>query len=99
MNLWLWILQILLALYNIIGGGYMLANYKFIAVPSVYNSLPQPFWIILGILQILFGLGLVLPKVVKSLPKQTIGLSAAGLAIISLLGIWLYEAYSGFPGM
>ena len=62
------------------------------------NALPKPAWMALGVLQALFALGLVLPGVVRALSKL-IPISAAGLAVISLLGIALYVAYTGFPGI
>ena len=52
----------------------------------------------LGVLQVLFALGLVLPGAVRVLPKLT-PISAACLVVISLLGLALYGAYAGFPGI
>jgi len=98
MNILLWILQILLALWNIIGAIYMLNNYSDIASNWAYNSIPGPLWIILGLLQVLASLGLILPWLMKKMPNLA-SLSAACLAIISLLGIALYDSYAGFPGL
>lgn len=91
MNILLWVLQILLALYNMIGGIYMVNNYEKIANVWALNALPKPAWMALGLLQVLFAIGLVLPKLTP--------ISAACLAVISLLGIALYIAYAGFPGI
>ena len=97
MNILLWVLQILLALWNITGGIYMVNNYEKLANVWALNTLPQPAWMALGVLQALFALGLVLPGAVRVLPKLT-PVSAACLAVISLLGMALYVAYAGFPG-
>jgi hypothetical protein len=98
MNILLWVLQILLALYNMIGGIYMVNNYEKLASVWALNALPKPAWLALGLLQVLFALGLVLPGADRVLPKLT-PISAACLAVISLLGIALYVAYEGFPGI
>lgn len=98
MNILLWVLQILLTLWNITGGIYMVNNYEKLANVWALNALPQPAWMALGVLQALFALGLVLPGAVRVLPKLT-PISAACLAVLSLLGIALYVAYAGFPGI
>lgn len=93
-NILIWILQILMALYFLAGGTYMLGHYKILANPSALNFLPGPFWSIIGVLQILFALGLVLPGAFRMFPKIT-PVSAIGLTVVSLLGIVLYSAYTG----
>ena len=98
MSILLWVLQILLALWNMTGGIYMINNYEKLANEWALNALPKPAWIVLGVLQILFALGLVLPGTVRVLPKLT-PISAACLALLSLLGIALYVKYAGFPGI
>jgi hypothetical protein len=94
MNILLWVLQILLALYYLVGGMYMANHYKILANESALNSLPATAWIALAMLQILFAIGLVLPGVVRKF-RKLIPISAAGLVIISLLGSALYVAYAG----
>jgi hypothetical protein len=74
-----------------IGGLYMMNNYGNLANPWALNTFPKSFWIVLGLLQVLFAVGLVVPKVTA--------ISAIYLALISLLGLTLYAAYAGFPGM
>jgi DoxX-like family len=98
MNILLWALQVLLALYNIVGGIYVVNNYEKLANVWALNAFPRPVWIALGLLQVLFALGLVLPGALRVLPKLT-AISAACLALISLLGSALYVAYAGFPGV
>jgi hypothetical protein len=98
MNILLWVVQILLALWNMIGGLYMVSNYEMLAKPSALNALPKPAWMALGVLQVLFALGLVLPGAVRVMPKLT-PISAVCLVVISLLGIAFYVTYAGFPGV
>lgn len=97
MNVVLWVLQVLLALYTIPGAIYMIMNYQDLASTWAIDTLPQPIWMALGILQILFAIGLVLPS--RKDAPQLVSISAAVLAVLSLLGYVLYIAYAGFPGM
>lgn len=96
MNILLWILQILLAFWEIVGGLFLLRNYEKVATAHALAALPGPVWIALALLQILFALGLVIPG--KNLRKLN-SAAATGLAALSLLGIALYTQYHGFPGM
>jgi hypothetical protein len=91
MNLLLWILQALLAFYNLMGAGYMMTHYQALAKPWVLSALPKPVWIAYGVLEILFALGLFLPKLVPG--------AAIGMAVLILLGIALFAQYTGFPGL
>ena len=97
MNMLLWSLQILFALWMTVGASYMLTHYRELANASALNALPGPAWIALGVLQILLAIGLVLPRSLGA-PPMLAPLSAVGLAVISLLGLVLYTAYAGFPG-
>jgi hypothetical protein len=91
-NILLWIFQILLALYFLAGGIYMIGHYQLIATAWALQTVPQPIWMALGALQVLFALGLVLT--VKIVSRQLF-ISAVGLIVISLLGIVLYAMYAG----
>jgi DoxX-like family len=98
MNVFLWILQIVLAIWEIIGGLYVVHNHREVANHWALTHLPTPSLPALAVLQILFALGLVLPGAFKKFPNLTV-ISALGLAVISLLGIPLYTPYAGFFGM
>ena len=52
----------------------------------------------IGILQVIFALGLVLPGMVGMFPKL-IPISAIYLSVNALLGCALFAKYAGFPGM
>lgn len=98
MNMLMWVLQILLALWNTVGGIYMVSHYEELANASALNALPRPAWVALGVLQVLFAVGLVLPRALAVMPALT-PISAIGLAVIALAGLGLYTAYAGFPGL
>ena len=96
-NIPLWILQILLTLYNLVGGIYTISNHE--QLKSAFaNDLPKPAWVTLGALQVLFALGLVVPGAFGIFPKAT-PIAAAYLAVNTLLGCALFAKYAGFPGI
>lgn len=97
MNILLWVLQGVLAFWNVTGGIYSAINYEQLKGPMA-NDLPKPVWVALGSLQALFGLGLILPGVLGASPKLTAA-SAIYLTANSLLGCALFAKYAGFPGM
>lgn len=93
-NILLWILQIGLAFYMATGAIYMMGHHTDLSSLWARNTLPPPVWTVIGVLQILFSLGLVLPGLLKKSHTLT-AQSAIGLTVISLLGAVLYSAYSG----
>jgi len=97
MNILLWILRILLAFWNLVGGSYTAFHYEQLKAPWLNDS-PPVLWIVISLLQILFALGLVMPGTDKRWPKLTF-ISAVYLVLNSLLGLALFAQYAGFPGM
>jgi hypothetical protein len=80
MNILLWVLQVLLGLYFLMGGSWMLKN-----IPGPWlKIMPKPVWMALGLLQVLFALGLILPGALKMSPQLT-PISAVGVAVEILL--------------
>jgi hypothetical protein len=65
MNALLWVLQVLLALHTIMGAVWKLSNSEQ-TVPSL-KAIPHGAWLALSVLELLCGLGLVLPALHKSL--------------------------------
>ena len=96
MNILLWLIQILLALWNVIGGIFILHNYQKVAAGWALKALLSFLWITLSVLQILLAIGLILPG--AKLRKSN-SIAAAFLSLLSLLGIALYTQYAGFPGI
>lgn len=90
MSIFLWVLQVLLALWNLIGGSYVISHYENLK-GAWAADLPQPVWVAYGVLQILSALGLFWPKAVP--------IAAVVLSVFSLLGCALFARYAGFPGM
>ena len=82
MNILLWVLQVLLGLYYLMGGFYQANAGKL--PPAWLKIMPKPAWVALGVLQILFALGLVLPGAVHVAPQLT-PLAAIGLIVETLL--------------
>lgn len=98
MNILLWVLQGLLAFWNLTGGAFTIMNHEKIKGGMWGNNLPTPVWMILGVLQILFALGIILPGIVGMMPKL-VSIAAIYLAVNSLLGCTIFSQYAGFPGM
>lgn len=97
MNILILVIQTLLALYTLTGSFYMISNYVALANTWAYNTLPQAFWIVLGITQIVLAIILLISGYIK---KHRIGAySSVLLAVITFSGIFLYSSYAGFPGM
>ena len=97
MNALLWSLQVLLALWNVIGGIYTFFHFEQLK-GAWAADLPKPVWMALSVLQILSALGLVFPALAGAWPKCTPA-SAAYLALYALLGCALFAQYAGFPGL
>jgi len=78
MNIFLWILQILLALHTIVGAVWKFGNSEQ-AVPSL-SAIPHEGWLALIVYELLCSLGLILPALDKSLailaPIAAIGIAA-----------------------
>jgi len=82
----LWVLQILLALYYAMGGIYQLNTKK---LPGVWLKVwPKPVWTALGVLQILFALGLLLPKLI-----------AVAAVCLAVQTSWVAIRFTKFPGI
>ncbi len=90
MNFLLWVLQILLALWNLIGGVYTFFHYENLK-GGWGNDLPKSVWMAIAVLQVLFALALLLPKLTL--------IAAIYLASNAFLGCLLFAQYAGFPGM
>ena len=86
MNIVLWIIQVLLALLFLFSGGM-----KLVIPPDVLQSMGSPKQVILpglfiqfiGVCEVLGGLGLILPGLLRNRPRLT-PLAATGLVIIMI---------------
>ena len=100
MNIVLWIIQGLLALLFLFSGGM-----KLVIAPEVLQSMGSPNQIVLpglflrfiGVCEVLGGLGLILPGLLRIRPGLT-PLAAAGLVIIMIGATVLSFAADGMAG-
>ncbi len=95
MNIILWILQALLAVVFALQGFALISPPE--AMKPVFNALPfsRGFLILIGVLQILGGIGLIVPYATRILPWLT-PLAAAGLGIIMLGAIGTHASKGEF---
>lgn len=86
MNLFLWILQALVALHTSIGAGWKLFNSEQ-SVPAL-NAIPHTGWMILIPLELICAVGLVIPALTPSLgwlvPFAALGIAVEMLAFSGL---------------
>lgn len=99
MNLLLWILQAVLALFYLAGGAYK--TFKFDELASqglpeqvnVFHALPRSAWGALGVIEMVGAILLIIPAATKWMPGLT-PLAGAVLALESLGLAALYSRYS-----
>ena len=84
MNIFLWILQIFLALHTVIGAIWKFSNPS--ATTGTLSSIPHSVWILFSIVEFLAAVGLVLPAIKKSL-----GVSVPVAAFIVLAEMLLFS--------
>jgi uncharacterized membrane protein YphA (DoxX/SURF4 family) len=95
MNVALWIVQVLLALLFLFGGGVKLVMP--IEEMAKQTGLPGLFLQFIGVCEVLGGLGLILPGLMRIRPRLT-SLAAVGLVII-MIGATVLTLKSGGIGM
>lgn len=97
MNIFLWILQILLALHTLMGAFWKFTNTAEQTMPSL-GVIPNAVWLTMSIIEILCSIGLILPAFSKSLGNFAPA-AAIFIAVEMLIftGIHLYN-YSLDPG-
>lgn len=86
MNIFLWILQVLLALHTAIGAAWKFSNSEQ-TIPSL-QAIPHGVWLSLSIFELLCTVGLVLPAFYKPLailvPVAALGIAAEMLVFSGL---------------
>ena len=95
MNIALWIAQILLALIFIFAGVIKFVTPMEEMMKQMPIALPAAFIIFTGIVEVLGGLGVVLPWLLNIRPGLT-PLAAAGLVIV-MIGAVVYTIAAGNP--
>jgi len=96
MNRTLWVLQWLLAIFFIVASSLP----KLIVPPELLPPMPIPIsrWLVVfvGVAELLGGLGLLLPGLLRIRPGLT-PLAAAGLTLVCI-GATVYQVMAGEPG-
>ena len=92
MNRVLWIVQVLLGLFFALGSGApkLLLPPEMLPLPI---PLPRPLMLVVGVAEVLGGLGLILPGLVRIRPGLA-PLAAAGLALVTI-GATAYNLAAG----
>lgn len=93
MNVFLWVLQIALALPALAGGAYKVFKFDQLANMPAMGALSRGGWGVLGVFEMLCGVLLVVPAATRWMPVLT-PLAAAALALESLALAVVYGRYS-----
>ena len=91
MNIFLWVLQVLLALHTIMGAIWKFSNTAQ-TVPSL-KSVPHGIWMAMSVVELLCALGLILPAVNKQL-----GILAPVAATLIAVEMLLFSGLLLFSG-
>jgi DoxX-like family len=93
MNVFLWILQVALALFCLAGGAYKAFMFDQVAKEIWYSALPRGGWGALGLFEMVCGVLLIVPTAANWMPVLT-PLAAAALALETLALAGLYARHS-----
>ena len=95
MNMLLWVLQVLVALFSIAGSAYRIGNYTMASqqVASI-AALPYVAWVLIGAFEIACALALILPGIFK-MKKSWTPVAAWALAVEMLLVSGLHVWHFG----
>jgi hypothetical protein len=92
MNILLWVLQVLLGAYYLMGGIYQVSNYdKLVKAVAYMKVMPRSFWMAMGVLQALFAVAVSVPHVSP--------IAATCLALQALLVCGLQLKYGSFASI
>jgi hypothetical protein len=93
MNVFLWIIQAVLAFFCLAGGAYKVFSFDQLAKMPATAALPHGGWSALGVFEMVCGVLLIIPAAMKWMPGLT-PLAATALAIESLALAAMYSRYS-----
>ena len=93
MNIFLWVIQLALAVLCLSGGSYKVFMFDELAKMPATGALSRGGWAALGMFEMLCGVLLIVPSATKWLPVLT-PLAAAALALETLALAGLYARYS-----
>jgi len=99
MNIFLWVLQGLLAIHTLIGAVWKFKNTAEQTMPSL-KAIPSGIWLGLSVFEIICALGLILPAFYKPLaflvPASAIGIA---LVMVSFCGLHLASGPTTYSPM
>ena len=96
MNILLWVLQILIAVFCIMGAAWRFSNYEQAAKDiASMKALSFGMWNAIGVFEIVCALGLILPGAFNMMPILT-PIAAVCLTVEMLLVTGLHARYFGF---
>ena len=93
MKVFLWILQIFLALLAFAGGAYKIFSFDELAKMPATAAFSRGGWTALGVFEIVCAVLLIVPPLIKRMPGAT-PIAAAALAVESLALAAVYSRYS-----
>ena len=93
MNVFLWILQVALALFSFAGGQYKVFHFEELAKVPSSAALSRGGWAAIGVFEMLCAILLVVPAAAKWMPILTPS-AAVALALESLILAVLFAQYS-----
>lgn len=91
-------LQVLLGLWSITGGTYLISHYTALGTDWAVGVLPAFVWVLLGTIETIGGTVLVVAAVMRRI-RRFVTPVAFTLAGTSLLGLVLFSTYQGFLGV
>lgn len=99
MNIFLWVLQVLLAVHTAIGAVWKFSNSAAQTMPS-FSAIPQGVWLSMSVIELLCALALILPAFSKSLailvPMAAVVITAQ---MLFFCGLHLYSGDSNYGPM
>ena len=87
MNIVLWVLQVLLAAAFLAHGLLLLMPPADIAA-QMYAELPPPFWLFLGVAEVLAAVGITLPGLTRILPWLVMWAAVGIMVVMVAATIW-----------
>ncbi len=98
MNIFLWVLQILLALHTLIGAIWKISNPAQI-IPSL-TMIAHEVWIGMSVIEVFCSVGFILPALAFALPRfrkyfELAASAAASFVMIEMLTFCILHFYSG----
>jgi len=101
MNVFLWLLQVILAFFAFSGGAYKLKSFDQIAAMPSTQALPHEMWTAIGIFEMVCAVLLILPRALKFMPTLTpmaaLALAIEGLLLSGLNGWYSMELVASNP--